>query len=1023
MNKDYLIFHMHSAYSLMDSVVQPESYIEWLKNNGHTSICFTEHGSIGNWIKKKQMADKAGLKYIHGCEVYLTPKLIDDEGKKFRCNYHTILIAKNYEGVKEINRLVSIATDEEHMYYKPRISYDEFFNISNNVIKISACLGSPLFGESFGSEVFNKLVEAYDFIEIQYHNEPRQIEFNKMLAKLGKTLVAGTDTHSITQYDQECRSILMKAKGLEDDESSFDLRIKTYDEVIEMFKIQGALDTDIVRQALDNTLIIQNMVEDFELDYSFKYPSNYEDEESLLRSRCYDKIKEMGFDNRYIDRVEEEISAFKKVNMMGFMLINGDMADYCKENKIVIGYGRGSVGGSLIAYLLGVTDVDAIKWNTNFARFCNESRISLGDIDWDISPEDRQYLFDLIKERSGKGMSCHIGTFGKLSTKSIVDNVGRALNKSLDELAKIKNGYADIEKEQSIIERRFDNGAMSEKEYEREIGEINKKMEDYLSQFSDIFYYYKGLNGVMVSQGAHAAGIIGSPISVIENIGTRYDQKSKRTVSVCDMKNVDSVNFVKFDMLSLKTLQVVKHTYEMIGMAMPKAHMVDWNDKAVYDSIATSPIGLFQFEAQNAHLCLSKLKPSSVEEIALMSAVLRPSCDSFREKLISREINPSPSDTIANMMKPTMGYMVYQEQQIQFLQELCGFSGSEADTIRRYIGKKDFEALERSLPEIEKGYISNSEKDESVAREEVMEFIQVMKDSGAYGFNYSHALAYSMLTYMTAYLRHYYPVEFTTSYLNNASNEDDIINGTELANLLNIKIKNPEFGASIGKYSIKDGVIYKGVESVLYVSEVCANDLYSLHSTVGSMSFSQVLAHALALKSTDTRKIRTLIRIGYFSKYGKALKLDKFFDYFEKYNGKKQIKKEGIPSGTKKLVERLLDKEEQGFTETKSLYKIDSIKLLEEMFKCIKDEDFKEEQKIAYEIGYLGYVQSDIKSDIATVKYLSTKNSSYFLEYKGGKGKWFKLRDGLEPLSKDDIVMIHGEAKGYIVSYTKIEKI
>ncbi|MEG0151642.1 MAG: PHP domain-containing protein [Cellulosilyticaceae bacterium] len=1039
----YFAYHCHSMYSKMDSTATPEQYIDRLKEAGHTAICFSEHGNISNFIKKKQLADKAGLKYVHGAEMYLTEKLYFDEEReslgewvggvikekkigKIRDNYHVILIAKNFEGVKELNELISLSNDTDHMYYNPRISFDEYFNISDNIIKISACLGGVLNKIEYGTELFYKFVESFDFLEIQHHKHPDQVAYNRMLASLDKQLIAGTDTHEITQYGAECRAILMQSKGQSyGDEDSFDLTFKTYDELVEAYRQQDSIPEEIFMDAIDNTNILEEMIEPFELDYTFKYPTDYEDEEGTIRELAYRNLELENIDSEmidvYKDRIETELESFSKVKMSGFMLYMGDIASHCIENDIVYGPGRGSCTGSLVAYLLKITDVDPIVWGTNFSRFVNDSRISLGDIDTDYPPEDRAKIYEYIRNRSTDVNSCYIATFGKLSTKSIIDNVSRALNVPLDRVSEIKKGYAEIEEKEKRLIRKFENGGMSEKEYEQELEDGKLEMRDYISKFEDIFYYYDGLDGVIVSEGKHACGMIGSPINVRENIGLRYDNKSSSWVSQCDMKSVDSVNFVKFDVLSLKTLQVIKHTYKLIGKQIPRAKDIDWDDKAVYESMAMSPVGLFQMESPSTFHNMAKFAPRNLREIALVSAVVRPSCDSFREDLISRNFYYNASENVDKLLTESYGRLVYQEQIITFLQEICGFSGQEADNIRRCIGKKDLETLKTWIPKIEQGYIKISDKDEDTARAECVEFIQVMKDAGSYSFSYNHALAYSMITYMTAYLRHYHPVEFITAYLNNASNEDDIINGTELAKHLNIEIKNPEFGVSIGRYSIKDKTIYKGIGSVLYVSDVCANDLYQLHSEVANLSFTQVLAKCLALRSTDTRKIRTLLRIGYFKKYGLGLKLDKFFDYFDKYNGKKQLKKEGLPNGTKKIVEKMLNLGIDGFSETKSLYKFDYIRLLEEMFDCIKNEDFNEETKVSYELSYLGYLQSDIDAEVATVKYISTKNSSYCVEYnRGGGTRWMKLRDGLEPLQRDDKIIIHSEAKGYIVSYTKI---
>ncbi|MGL5713832.1 MAG: hypothetical protein ACRCX2_12490, partial [Paraclostridium sp.] len=807
-------------------------------------------------------------------------------------------------------------------------------------------------------------------------------------------------------------------------EDTFDLTLKTRDELVVAFRNQGVLTEEEIETAINNTNVLDDMIESFELDYSFKYPTDYQDEFKEMNDRISVALNDIPDEliETYVSRVEEEIESFSKVGMVGFMLYMADIGDFCKSEGIPYGPGRGSCTGSLVAYLLGITDVDPIIWQTNFARFVNDSRISLGDIDVDFSPEDRAKVYAYIRNRSTDSKSCYIGTFGKLSTKSIIDNVSRALNKNLEEVAEIKRGYAEIEKREGILDRKYENGGCSEREYEEEKAVLEKEMSEYISKFDDIFYYYKGLKGVIITAGIHACGFVGSPIDVRKNIGLRYDKKQDKWISQCDMKAIDSVNFVKFDVLSLKTLQVIKHTYKLLDKPIPRASEIDWNDRDVFNSMATSPVGLFQMESSSSFGHLRNFNPTRLTEISLLNALVRPSCDSFRQEAIERLYHENPSEEINTLFKDSFGYLVYQEQIISFLQEICGFTGQEADNVRRFIGKKDMVSLEAWIPKIEQGYVDNSSKDEDVAREECQQFMQVLKDAGSYSFSYNHSLAYSMLTYHTAYLRYYHPVEFITAYLNNASNDDDIVNGTEFAKLKGIEIKNPTFGMSRGKYSIADGIVYKGVGSVLNVSDVCANDLYDIYPEVSNKGITEVLEACMTLRSTDTRKIRTLIRINYFNRYGMSGKLDRFFDYFEKYRGKKQIKKDGIPAGTERIILKMLEKGEDGFAETKSLYKYDYKILLDEIFKCIKDVELSDMEKLKYELSYLGYVQSNLDISYGIVRFYSHKNSSYGVEDSAsGKLKWFKLIEGLSPLEKNEIIVFSDNTKGWITGYTRIE--
>ena len=392
MENNYVAYHVHSDYSLLDSTTKFEDYVDYAISLEQKAIAFTEHGNIFNWVDKKMYCDKKGIKYIHGVEIYLTKT----HDIKERDNYHTILLAKNYAGLKELNTLVSVSTEESHKYFKGRISFDEFLGISPNVIKISACLASPLARIDEDDEYYNKLARHYDYFEIQPHiNSTDQMFYNLKLYELSKKynkpLIAGTDTHSLSSYKAECRSLLQASKHIEyDNEDEFDLTYKTYDELVDMFKKQNSLQYEVFIEAINNTNIMADSVEEFELDTSFKYPILYgtaeKDEEVFLKTindKLNYKINNGIIKEKHISdfnkNITEECRVFKKIEMSGFMLFMSELITYCKENDIPIGFNRGSCGGSRVAYVTDITDLNPEEWNTVFSRFCNEDRKEIGD--------------------------------------------------------------------------------------------------------------------------------------------------------------------------------------------------------------------------------------------------------------------------------------------------------------------------------------------------------------------------------------------------------------------------------------------------------------------------------------------------------------------------------------------------------------------------------------------------------------------------------------------------------------------
>jgi len=970
-------------------------------------------------------ANSKGLKYLHGVEVYLTAAL----EPKQRDNYHTILIAKNFEGVKEINTLVDLSTQSDHMYYKPRITFDEFFNISDNVIKISACLASPLSKypnfigklvdekiveleknketeayntsyeiyveqcieksnnafdlqiEEAKSElenakiVYDKLMKTYDYYEIQPHVKSMdQIRYNKMLyeasKKYNKPLIAGTDTHSIDSYKAECRSVLQKAKHIEfSNEDEFDLTYKSYDELVDMFRQQGSLPMDVVLEAIENTNRMADSVTDYELDTAFKYPILYDNEEEVFVERIYRMYHEkldkgiIQPDPRYEENIKEELRVFKKIGMVGFMLFMSELVCWCWDNGIPIGFCRGSVGGSTIAYLTDIIDVNPVVWNTVFSRFANEDRKEIGDIDLDIAPSQRHLVYEHIIEKFGADKTAYVLAIGTISDKGTIDEIGRALNMPLGDVKQVKAQYSlftdgitdcndKIKKIESIDGYENNEKCLKDLEELRSKLEYNEKSLKDLKekQYPKLFYYFDGLVGTAISQSMHPAGIIVSPVTLPDNYGTFWSKDGKRILSI-NMEEIHEVSLVKYDLLGLKNIEIIKDTCELAHIPYPKSHTVNWNDKDVWAHIADSPVGIFQFESKFAYDSMKKFECHCVNDLSLVNASIRPSGESYRDRLLAHEPNKNPSELIDKLLEDNHGFLIFQEDTIKFLTNICGLSGSDADNIRRAIGRKQKDRLEAALPSILEGYCNMSSQPRDVAEKEAQAFLKIIEDSSNYQFGFNHSTGYSMIGYMCAYLRYYYPREFITAYLNNANNEDDTMLGTELAKQLGITIHSIKFRHSTAKYSCDKDGIYKGIASVKFLNEDAANDLYSIKDEKFD-TFIDLLVRISDLK-VDSRKLEILIKLDFFEEFGGIRYLLACNDLFAKYYGKKQMKKD-------KALEYNLDFEvlrECSRKETqKTFMELDSKKLLNKLLQNIPNEKTDMRTKIAYQIENLGYV-------------------------------------------------------------------
>lgn len=961
---NYTIYHLHTELSLLDSCTNHKLYVDKAKEMGHTAICFTEHGNVYNWIEKKLYCEKQGLKYMHGVEIYMTQDdMCNPDKKRTRDNYHTILIARNYDGVKEINRLIDLSTQPSHMYYKPRITFDEFKAISSNVIKISACLASPL--QRLRDE---KLIQYYDYLEVQPHvNSQDQKEYNawlyKMSIKHNKPLIAGTDTHSINTYKAECRSVLQEAKKIEfSNEDEFDLTMKSYKELVDMFWEQDVLPKKVYLEAIENTNRMAATVEEFELDYSFKYPPLYDDDEKVFKNRIntmyLDKVR-CGIIKKnpeYCRRIREEMRVFKKLGMIGFMLFMSELVSWCWENGIPVGPCRGSVGGSVIAYITDIIDVDPLIWNTAFSRFCNEDRKEVGDIDIDISPTQRQQVYDYIVARFGEDKSAYILTIGTIAEKGTIDEIGRALaNRWIKRHA---CEYEDTEEMEKHNPYSLKIVATIKQEYEEDSEAAKKK-------YSELFYYFDGLLHTAVSQSMHPAGIIASPVTLPDNYGTFWSE-GKRILSI-NMEEVHEVSLIKYDVLGLKNLEVIKDCCSLAGIQYPKSHTIDWSDTGVWDDMIASSVGIFQFEGEYAFRLLQEFKPQKVDDLSLVNAALRPSGASYRDRLLAREINKNPSKIIDDLLVNSYGYLIYQEQTIAFLQDICGLSGSAADNIRRAIGRKQKDRLDAAMPSILEGYCKKSDKPQEVAELEVKAFLQIIEDSASYQFGRNHSTGYSMIGYICAYLRYYYPVEFIAAYLNNANGEPDIVAGTELAKIKGIAIRPIKFRYSKSNYHPdKDtNSIYKGVGSVKYVSSADAEALYELRNE----NFDSFIDF-LAINPCNARSTEILIKLGFFEEFGGSKKLLDMVDVFNKFYGKTIIKKDKCAVPPEVML--------QFATETLKQYRMyDSKGLVNFLCTTIADRDIPLKERLDAQcefLGYLDYIDPE-KKQFAYVLDVDTRYS------------------------------------------------
>ena len=903
---NYTIYHLHSdlsnAVTNIDSVTKFQEYVDAAKNCGMKALGFSEHGSVMEWWHKKQAIEAAGMKYLHGVECYLTSTLAE----KVRDNYHCVLIAKNYEGFKELNRMISRSFDrsDNHFYYVPRISFEELFAASDNIIVTSACVGG-VFGKGNNADK-NAVLEFFKsnkdrcFLEIGHHIDDKQKRYNIELAAIAKAngirLIAGTDTHVLNEEHERGRSILQKAKDIIfEGEEGWDLRFYDYGGLISAYQKQNNLDNTVYLEAIENTNLLADMVEEFKIDCGIKYPHIYDNPEETFRKKIDEaRQKHPYLKVRYADaeldrRIEEELEVYKKVNSIDFMLLETYMREWEQTQGIKCGYGRGSVSGSMIAYILGITNMDSMKFNLNFFRFMNPARQSNADIDTDYTGEDRDKVKTFLLRDKMNLSNIHtaeIITFNTIAVKGAVRDVGRAMGISLDEVS-----------------------AICEEIHDDEIPDDVRKKHAQLFEYVDI------IKGTIVSVGTHPSGVLVSDLPIEELVGLCSVASSDYPVSMLNMKELDDQFYVKLDILGLDNIGCINKACEYLGIDRLDPDNTDLEDMDVWRSIRDDTTLIFQWESDGAQQYIKKfLSEPTIEKakkqipnfdmvnwVSFGNGLIRPSCASFRDDVANGVFYDNGFKELNEFLAPEAGRVAMQETIMKFLVKFCGYSDAESDNVRRAIAKK--KGTESLLPEIEQRFVEYSSTHyditEEKCREVIKPFIQIILDASSYSFSTNHSVSYTIIGYICGYLRYYHPLEFLTASLNIfADNTDKVADITKYADKVHIKITEPRFGKARGDYFYdrESNTISKGVGSVKGLSKAAADELYDLSQKKKYDCFIDLLLDIAAETACNLGQTDTLIKIGYFADFGNQRELQRIVEIFERFKrGKaKQVRKSDV---------------------------------------------------------------------------------------------------------------------------------
>ena len=816
---DFVHLHLHTEYSLLDGACKIDNLIQHCKNNGVDTVCITDHGNMYGTLQLAEKAAIAGLKYIIGCEFYMTRDMND---KSSNTAEHLILLAKNKAGYKNLVQLDSMAF-VDGFYYKPKIDYDVLKEHSEGVICLSACLagGIPrrLLEDDYegARELALKLRGIFGddfYIEIQDHGIPEERKILPLLVKLaaetGIELVATNDVHYIEASDAEMQDVLMciqMKKQLDDPKrmkfSTNEFYFKTGDQMAALFPH--------LPKAISNTRVIADKVTEpaFNLDkkgYPIKDKSlipEYVPSDGSTASDYLRKLTDEGLKKRYgtptqreLDRAKYELDIICGMGYADYYLVVWDFINWSKEQGIPVGPGRGSGVSSIVAYSIGITDVEPLQYDLLFERFLNPDRVSMPDFDIDFCTDRREETIDYVRKKYGAENVCQIVTFGTMAAKNSIKDVGRVMRvpySETDKLTKIMDGKTSIS---DLLGRRID-GAKSK--FEAETDEDKKA--DLESKYNELkaarnsefceIYETDGtlrrvidmalkIEGMPRQTGMHAAGVVICQKRIADNVPLSRNGEDITTQFVA--KEIEALGMLKMDFLALVTLTDIKKCVDYIkedhGFDVDFTK-IGYEDAGAYSLIAEGDTdGVFQLEAGGMKRFMKTLKPDCLEDLIAGVSLYRPGPMKFIDSFCNRKHGTEPivydCPQEEKILKVTYGIPVYQEQVMQIFQDLAGFSLGEADLVRRAMGKKDKKTLMAQKDKFVFGGISTTNGSEikgcqhnGINAETANKIFADMEGFASYAFNKSHAAAYATLAYQTAWLKKYYCKEFICALLNN----------------------------------------------------------------------------------------------------------------------------------------------------------------------------------------------------------------------------------------------------------------
>ena len=905
--KEFVHLHVHTEYSLLDGSGKIPALVKRAKELGMKSLAITDHGVMYGCVDFYKAAADEGIKPIIGCEIYIVPKsLYIKQADKENETHHLVLLVKNETGYNNLMKIVSKASTEG-FYYKPRIDHEYLSQNSEGLIALSACLGGEVqshllkdnYEKAKEAALFYKSVFREDFyLELQYHGMPEQMKVNGELLKLAKEigapLIVTNDIHYIKAEDYKSHDVLLciqTGKTVDEEDRmrypSDQFYMKSAQEMYDMFSH--------VPEALENTVKIADKCSfDYEFHKSklpkFPLPDGI-DAYEFLRDTCfkglaerykvYEPIKNVDIAQVFeqvlklaesddeakglSDRLEYELGIIKQMGYVDYFLIVWDFIRFANENGIPTGPGRGSAAGSIVAYTLGITKIDPIRYSLLFERFLNPERVSMPDIDSDFCYEGRPAVIEYVVEKYGEANVSQIITFGTMAARACIRDVGRAMNYS----------YAEVDKIAKMIPTMLGITIDKALFLNHELKAIYDE-DDRVKQLIDIS---RALEGLPRHSSTHAAGVVIASQPLVNFVPLQKNEDM--IVTQFPMGTLEELGLLKMDFLGLRTLTVMRDTIKMVketrGIDID-LDKIGFDDRAVYKMIGEGrTVGVFQLESAGMTNFMKELKPDSLEDIIAGISLYRPGPMAEIPRYIENKKNPDKIEYLTPMLESilsvTYGVMVYQEQVMEIVRKLAGYSMGRSDLVRRAMSKKKHKVMEEERKNFIYGIVDDNGNIEvpgcirnGISEEAANKIFDQMIDFASYAFNKSHAAAYAVVAYDTAFLMKYYPAEFVAAMLNSVMGvSEKVAFYIRFAESQGIRVMPPDINESFGRFTVKDeNTIRFGLAAIKNAGINVIDSIVESRMKKGSFKSLYDFCNKIDLSTINKRVIESLIKAGAF---------------------------------------------------------------------------------------------------------------------------------------------------------------